>query len=122
MRAFGARCGGREGMSRGKIGLWALLTALWVANEAAAEPYIAVREGQKGSACHVNMTGGGMRTSFVSAHAKEILHYPNWWAPLTKPTDYFTGEINQFLAIGGDLRVDATAIMQDQPKNGRVNN
>ena len=109
-------------MRCGKIGLWALLAALGAASDAAAEPYLAVREGQKCSACHVNMTGGGMRTSFVSAHAKEILRYPNWWPPLSKPADAFTGEINQYLAIGGDLRIDATGIMQDEPKNGRVNN
>ncbi|MGD9762781.1 MAG: hypothetical protein AB7V27_03605 [Candidatus Binatia bacterium] len=108
-------------MSRRRLALCFALT-LSAANAALAEPYFAVREGQKCSACHVNMTGGGMRTSFVAAHAKEILGYPNWWQPLTKPADSFTGEINQYLAIGGDLRVDATGIMQDQPKNGRVNN
>jgi hypothetical protein len=94
---------------------------LWSA-AAAAEPYFAVREGQKCSACHVNMTGGGMRTSFVSAHAKEILHYPNWWAPLTKPTEPFTGELNQYVALGADLRVDMTAIMQDKGADGTVKN
>lgn len=100
-----------------------LLGVLLVAAPAAAEPYIGVREGQKCSACHVNMTGGGMRTSFVSAHAKEILKYPNWFAPLTKPADAFTGELNQYVAIGADLRVDMTAVMQDKPNaNGTVKN
>lgn len=93
------------------------------AGQVAAEPYLAVREGQKCSACHVNMTGGGMRTAFVSAHAKEILRYPNWLEELTKPADKFTGELNQYVAIGADLRVDLTAIMQDQPSaNGTVPN
>lgn len=105
---------------------WQALVAAVVigaAGAATAEPYFAVREGQKCSACHVNMTGGGMRTSFVAAHAKEILKYPNWFAPLTKPTDAFTGEINQWVAIGGDLRVDATAVMQDEPNaSGTVPN
>jgi len=103
-------------------GLVAVLL-LACAGTAAAEPYFAVREGQKCSACHVNMTGGGMRTSFVSAHAKEILRYPNWFEPLTKPTDKFTGELNQYVAIGADLRVDMTAIMQDKPRaDGTVPN
>ena len=81
---------------------------------ASAEPYLAMREGQKCSACHVNMTGGGMRTSFVSAHAKDILRYPNWLPELTKPADAFTGDINQYVGIGADLRVDMTATMQDK--------
>jgi len=104
---------------------WSILAAaaaLWVAAPATAEPYFAVREGQKCSACHINMTGGGMRTSFVAAHAKEILNYPNWFAPLTKPTDAFTGELNQYVAIGADLRVDMTAVMQDQGSDGTVKN
>src|SRR5262245_33707375 len=102
------------------IGLCAL--QLWVAGAATAEPYIAVREGYKCSACHVNLTGGGMRTSFVSAHAREIMHYPDWWAALTKPVDSFSGEINQYVGIGTDLRTSLTLIMQDQGTSGRVKN
>jgi len=103
---------------------WLLgLFVLALAGAASAEPYLAVREGQKCSACHINMTGGGMRTAFVSAHAKEILRYPDWFAPLTKPADKFTGELNQYVGIGADLRVDMTAIMQDKPSaNGTVPN
>ena len=108
-------------MSRWGLGIGVALV-MWAAT-ASAEPYFAVREGQKCSACHVNMTGGGMRTSFVSAHAKEILHYPNWLPELTKPADHFTGEINQYVGIGADLRVDMTAVMQDNPgADGRVDN
>jgi len=102
------------------IGLCAAL--LWVGSRAVAEPYFAVREGYKCSACHVNMTGGGMRTSFVSAHAREILHYPDWFAKLTKPVDAFSGEINQYVALGSDIRTSLSFITQDEPKNGRVNN
>lgn len=96
---------------------------LWVASQAAAEPYLAVREGYKCSACHVNMSGGGMRTSFVSAHAREILHYPDWWAQLTKPADAFTGDVNQYVGLGSDIRTSLTFTTQDDPdKNGEVNN
>jgi hypothetical protein len=101
-------------MRLGFAGLIGLLALLWT-GAATAEPYLAIREGQKCSACHVNMTGGGMRTAFVAAHAKEILHYPNWFEALTKPADKFTGDLNQYVAIGADLRVDMTAIMQDKP-------
>jgi hypothetical protein len=99
------------------------MAVLWVGSRAAAEPYIGLREGYKCSACHVNMTGGGMRTSFVSAHAHELLHYPDWFAALTKPADPFTGEINQYLSLGADLRTSLSFITQDRPdKNGAVNN
>ena len=97
--------------------------ALGVVSQAAAEPYLAVREGYKCSACHVNMTGGGMRTSFVSAHARELLHYPDWFAPLTKPVDAFTGDVNQYVGLGSDIRTSLTFTTQDDPdKNGSVNN
>jgi len=102
------------------IGLGTILLSL--AGQAAAEPYIAMREGYKCSTCHVNMTGGGMRTSFVSAHAHEILHYPDWFAALTKPADAFNGEVNQYVAIGADLRTNLSVILQDTPTNGRVPN
>lgn len=108
-------------MRRWIIGVCAAL--LWVASQAAAEPYLAVREGYKCSACHVNMSGGGMRTSFVSAHAREILHYPDWWAQLTKPADAFTGDVNQYVGLGSDIRTSLTFTTQDDPdKNGSVNN
>jgi hypothetical protein len=107
-------------MRRWIIGL--IAGVLWAASPVAAEPYLAVREGYKCSACHVNMTGGGMRTSFVSAHAKEILRYPDWFAQLTKPADAFTGEINQYVGIGADLRTSLTFVMQDKGTSGQVKN
>jgi len=102
------------------IGLCTVL--LWVAGRAAAEPYIAVREGYKCSACHVNMTGGGMRTSFVSAHAREILHYPDWFAALTKPIDAFSGEVNQYVSLGSDVRTALSFTLQDKGTKAGVNN
>jgi hypothetical protein len=89
---------------------------------ASAEPYIAVREGYKCSACHENMTGGGMRTSFVSAHARDILHYPDWFARLTRPADAFSGDVNQYLSLGSDLRTSLSFIMQDKGSDGTVKN
>jgi hypothetical protein len=117
----------RQGWGAGEA--WMRLRMVWLgvvllaaAAPAFAEPYLAVREGFKCSACHVNMTGGGMRTSFVSAHAKEILRYPDWFKPLTTPVDKFTGELNQYVALGADLRTSLTLIMQDQGTSGRVRN
>lgn len=78
-----------------------------------AEPYIAVREGFRCSACHVNMTGGGKRTDLVATHARDILHYPNFFGKFSNPPEFFTGEINKYLALGADLRASNTAIFQD---------
>src|SRR5262249_18082789 len=90
---------------------------------AAAEPYFAVREGFKCSACHVNMTGGGKRTEFVSAHAKELLHYPGFFAALAKPAESFNGELlSPYVAIGANLRTDFTATFQARGADGDVKN
>lgn len=88
-----------------------------------AEPYFAVREGLRCSACHVNMNGGGARTDLVSVHANELLHIPKWFAPLSRPAQYFNGDINEYLGLGTDLRADYRAIFQDEPNAaGRVSN
>lgn len=91
----------------------ALACLLWWTMPAAAEPYFAVREGLRCSACHVNATGGGKRTDLVSTHARDLLHYPNFFGTFSNPTDFFSGEINKYLALGADLRASETAIFQD---------
>jgi hypothetical protein len=104
-----------------KLLLIALL--LGFAGPAAAEPYLAVREGFKCSACHVNMTGGGKRTEFVAAHAKELLHYPNFFAALAKPADSFNGELlSPYVAIGANLRTSFTSTFQARGDDGDVKN
>jgi len=102
----------------GLVFLWTLLLAA----PALAEPYFAVREGMKCGACHVNMNGGGMRTDLVSTHARDILHYPNFFGALSNPPEFFTGEINKYLAVGADLRASETATFQDLGRNGVVDN
>jgi hypothetical protein len=104
---------------------WWFLGALLAscATEALAEPYLAVREGYKCGACHVNVTGGGKRTEFVYTHARDIMHYPNWFDALTKPVESFNGEIYKpYVAIGADLRTSVTAIFQEKGNDGKVNN
>ncbi len=102
--------------------LLALLVPLLWAASAVAEPYLAVREGYKCSACHVNTTGGGKRTEFAVTHARDFLHYPNFFKPLTSPVDAFNGQINQYVSIGSDLRASTTAIFQDRGADGTVKN
>lgn len=104
------------------VGVWGLLSTWSICS---AEPYMAVREGLPCAACHTNITGGGKRTDLVATHADQILHTPDWeWmGTFNRPTEGFTGEINQYLAIGSDLRVSYQAIFQDEPDaSGRVSN
>jgi hypothetical protein len=73
------------------------------AYSAHAEPYLAVAYGQKCEACHVNPTGGGLRTTFGDLLAQNAIPDRH----LDAPTDAWTGQINQYLRAGGDLRFDA---------------
>ncbi len=86
---------------------------LLLAAPALAEPYFTVREGLPCSACHVNMNGGGMRTDLVATHARDLLHYQNFFGKFSTAPDFFSGEINKYVSMGSDLRVTETAVFQD---------
>lgn len=79
-----------------------LLPLLLVAFGARAEPYLAVQTGFKCGQCHVNPTGGGERTVFGNVFAQTQLAANH----IDTGGDVWTGEINRFLSIGGDLRTD----------------
>jgi len=79
-----------------------LLPLLLLAFEAHAEPYLAVQTGFKCGQCHVNPTGGGERTVFGNVFAQTQLAANH----LDTGGDVWTGEINRFLSIGGDVRAD----------------
>ena len=103
--------------------LWLIVGGvLMMAGPALAEPYFAVREGFRCSACHTNMSGGGKRTDLVNTHARDILHYPSFFGKFSNPPAFFSGEVNQYVAFGADLRATNTAVFQDQGINGRVDN
>jgi hypothetical protein len=68
---------------------------------ASALPRFAVREGMQCSACHVNPSGGGMRTRYrryVYAPTAIPLFYPKGAAPLNV-------DIGDSLAFGADSRM-----------------
>jgi hypothetical protein len=62
-------------------------------------------------ACHVNPTGGGKRTEFGNIYAQrelaaELLD-PATGTPKTDGQPVWTGRINDYFAVGGDLRATA---------------
>jgi hypothetical protein len=112
-----------EGMTmRGRSLLLSVALVTWLEVSAHAEPYMAVREGFRCSACHVNVTGGGKRNDTIAAHARDILRYPSFFDKLTKPAEAFSGDINQYLSIGADLRMSTTLVFQELGDNGVVEN
>ncbi len=83
--------------------LWLLLAAQVLGVYAHAEPYLAVREGLGCPSCHVNPTGGGLRTSFGDVYAQT--QWPQQQLDLGG-RGLWLGNLNDFLRVGGDLRDD----------------
>lgn len=77
-----------------------------------AEPYLAVANGYKCSQCHINPTGGGERTPFGEIFAQTALPARH----LDTGSDVWTGALNRFISIGGDLRYQFEAQQQPQTK------
>jgi Phosphate-selective porin O and P len=97
-----------------RIFLQCLMLALCcVALRAHAEPYLAVQMGLKCGQCHVNPTGGGLRTTYGDVFAQTLMPHDH----IDTGNDVWTGEINRFLRVGGDLRFDATVTTQPHTRN-----
>lgn len=95
-------------------GRFALATALLLLPGAGAlaEPYLSVRTGNPCNACHVNGTGGGMRTAFGGAYALNVLSV----RPLAdQPLDPEFRIVNG-LRLGGDARYSGRLF---DPQEGR---
>src|ERR1700756_1099094 len=69
-----------------------------------AEPYLAVQMGLKCGQCHVNPTGGGLRTTYGDVFAQTLMPPDH----IDSGTDVWTGDVTKFLRVGGDLRFDGT--------------
>ena len=91
------------------------LLSLCLAGSVRAEPYLAVATGFKCGQCHVNPTGGGERTPFGMAFAQTLLPAQH----LDTGSDTWTGQLNRFIALGGDLRFQAT--VQQVPHTASAN-
>jgi hypothetical protein len=91
-------------LSRASLALLSAACAMLFGVLAHAEPYLAIANGYKCSQCHVNPTGGGARTPFGEVFAQSVLPARH----LDTGTDTWTGQINRFISVGGDLRFDGT--------------
>ena len=89
----------------GRIVPLALAACLLLAGGALhAEPYLAVQQGYKCSACHVNATGGGLRNDFGVVFAGNVM--PASRLPDSVPA--WTGKLGELVRLGGDLRASWT--------------
>ena len=84
--------------------VWGSMLALCCAGAAHAEPYLAVQSGLKCSQCHVNPTGGGLRSAYGDIYAQTMLP-----ATHIDAGDPWTGDVARLLRIGGDVRFDASS-------------
>lgn len=85
------------------IAAWLVLCALGLSRPSNAEPRFAVREGLACAACHVNRTGGGMRTAFGVAWAQTNL--PTW-----RIAGGFDPRLGESVSVGANLRLDQRSI------------
>lgn len=95
-------CLGRAGLRLLEIA--AAFCLLSANGPAAAEPYLAVRQGLPCSGCHVNPTGGGLRNAAGNAFAQNELAARR----IETGEAQWLGELNRFVSFGGDFRGSAT--------------
>jgi len=72
-----------------------------------AEPYFAVREGYKCSKCHVNRTGGGMRTDYAKSYMETRMAMSSGTGagPEAAPrSDFGLSRLSDAFSLGADLR------------------
>ena len=81
------------------LSLFALFLIAIFSIPALAEPYLAVRTGQKCMSCHVNPSGGGKRSDAGSNFGQFVL-------PEKSAAELWNGRVNPYLAMGGDLRAN----------------
>jgi hypothetical protein len=93
----------------------AALALLALAGTANAEPYLAAQMGLKCVQCHVNPTGGGLRSVFGNTFAQTTLAQKR----IGSEEDLWTGQVMKFLAVGGNARANYN--WEEVPNQGDTN-
>jgi len=84
------------------VQLAAAVALFAVAGAVQAEPYLAAQMGLKCAQCHVNPTGGGLRTVFGNTFAQTTLAAKR----IGSEEDLWTGQVMKFLSVGGNARAN----------------
>lgn len=92
-----------------------LLACAGLATTARAEPYLAVESGLKCASCHTNPSGGGKRTVFGMAYARSQIAASLLFED--EDTSAWTGDVLDWLAVGGDYRGGYTSVEQPGPED-----
>ena len=92
------------------LSICALLLAAIYSFPALAEPYLAVRSGQKCSSCHVNPSGGGKRSDAGTIYGLQVL-------PGQAMDNGWDGRVNEYLAAGADFRASLRYLDRENSDN-----
>lgn len=79
------------------------------------EPYLSVRTGFMCSQCHVNRTGGGMRTSFGLIYSQTNLAFK----PI-KSARFYDGKLSRSVSMGANLRAENVSIFRYENNSGET--
>jgi len=79
-----------------------------IAFETVAEPYLSIKTQQACSTCHVNPTGGGMRTTYGNSYG-----YSQLPSSSSEINHFDFAKIGDFIKFGGNFRYDFTTSDND---------
>jgi hypothetical protein len=109
-----------KGLAMTRLHVIALLasTIVTLAHPVLAEPYIAFREGLKCSTCHVNQTGGGMRTEYGSYYPQTDMQ--PLLGNLSDASADFSNQVGDSFFLGADfMAVEERSFAVDEVKDGQ---
>ena len=91
--------------------LLALLGGPTGPREAQAEPRFAVREGMHCAVCHINQTGGGMRTPYGSTFSQTDL-------PTARLKGVYLPDTGSYIRLGANIRLGNRSILETHTRLG----